>query len=93
MTDNPRTYQRNIKGQFAKVDPVRDVLAPDLGAPEKFAYGPYGAWVPPNARLRVEGDDAARVRHGIQGAHVRDAARKNRAPMDPSAFITGADDD
>lgn len=38
MTDKQRTYQRNIKGQFAKVDVERDVLAGDLGIPQTYAY-------------------------------------------------------
>ena len=77
-------------GRFQKIDIERDVLAPGLGVPETYAC-PYGTRLGPNARLRVEGDDAARARYGIQGAHVRDAARKSGDPMDASRFLTGAE--
>ena len=30
---------RDVRGRFAKVDPERDVLAPDLGVPGDYAYG------------------------------------------------------
>ena len=39
MADNPRSYPRDVRGRFSKIDPERDVLAPGLGVPEKFAYG------------------------------------------------------
>jgi len=39
MADSPRSYSRDVRGRFAKIDPVRDVLAPGLGVPETFAYG------------------------------------------------------
>jgi len=46
MADNPRSYTRDIRGRFTKVDPVRDVLASDLGTPQKYAYGMQPRHVP-----------------------------------------------
>lgn len=38
------------------------------------------------------GEVAATARFGIQGAHVRAAARRGTDPMDPSKYLSGADD-
>lgn len=72
-------------GRFQKMGDV------DQSAPGEPGHGPYGALLPPNARLRVEGDDEARARFGVQGAHVRGAARRSSDPMDASRFLTGAE--
>jgi hypothetical protein len=152
MTDNTRSYQRNVRGQFARVNIERDVLAPGLGVPEKFAYGLERRYAPaaddlaqggqssplqprfarvvsggsertvyatphpatlrgahttdagrpvgPEIRYIVgdvdetaPGELAATERYGIQGRRGRDAARRGADPMDPSRFLTGADDD
>ena len=119
MADIPRDP---VTGRFAKVDPVRDVLADQLGVPEKFAggirprYAPAadelaqgGQSSPPGVRTArmtgaqqarylvgdvgesAPGEVAATARYGVQGRHVRAAARRSSDPMDPSRHLTGAE--
>jgi hypothetical protein len=144
---------RDLRGRFSKIDVERDVLAPDLGIPQMFAYGTVrrhapagddlaqgGESSPPGvrtarmiggqlgtgdeiyapARARTLRDDvttgesgrpwaqqaryilgdvgesapgevAATQRFGIQGRHVREAARRSADPMDLSKYLSGAE--
>lgn len=108
MADNSRNYPRDLKtGKFAKVDLERDVIAPGLGVPKAYACGLEQRHAPdaddlaqggqpsplrPRGALLVPDDGEARTMYGIQGALGRDAARRHAGPMDPSSYLTGADD-
>jgi hypothetical protein len=107
MTDNPRSFTRDLRGRFTQMTPddlvpenvsasdVRPGMEVPRHAPDAddLAGRPYPGALRPRGALLVQGDEEARTRYGIQGALGREAARSNAGPMDPIRYITGADDD
>jgi hypothetical protein len=119
MAANPRSYERDVRGRFARpvpdvdaesrfdpmgdsIEDIENVSASDVRpgmevarhAPDDddLAQGCQSSPLRPRGAVLVAGDDEARTKYGVQGALSREAARMYAGPMDPSAYLTGADD-
>jgi hypothetical protein len=100
-----RSQPRDMRGRFVKmgdsIEHVDNVSgAPSPGTIEHPRYAPEaddlaqgGQRSPlrPRGAVLVPEDEHARTRYGVQGALGREAAREHAGPMDPVAYLTGAE--
>jgi hypothetical protein len=98
MTDNQRSYQRDVRGRFTKVDPERDVIAAGLGAPREYAYELTARYAPAGDDLAQGGQGSPlRARRPTmvdpddEGYHngIMRAAARGAATDDPTAWLVG----